>query len=244
MDNAIKTLKDEQLLYIRFCDDMIMIHPDKKKCENAVEVYQKALLDLKLVPHEFKENLKNTSAKNLDSIWNGKNKSKKTYKWTNDFKDRSNIPWIGFVGYEIHFDGHVRVRKSSLKKELRKQKEVVQKISLVIQDETRRARKGTIMESAINRLNGMSVGRIHIWNHDKVNPDMCWVNGFRVLNRNKYVSKQLKQLDKNRNHQLARLRREVRNLPDDPPIEETNNRKYTDHYGKPYSYYHQTLKEK
>lgn len=236
VDSQITNIKDERLLYIRFCDDMILIHPNREFCKNAVEKYNSALLDLKLVPHPFEDNLKN----NANSFW--KAKSKSPYRWAKDYKNNSSFPWIGFVGYEVHFNGFVRVRKRSLKKELCKQKEIIDSIIKAIGNDNRRVRKGTIIESAINRLNGMSVGRVHLWNHSRIDSDMCWVNGFKILNNNSYLKRQLRQLDKGKNHQIALLKKEVSKYID-PPNKDISNRN-APYYGKPFSYFHQTLKRK
>jgi hypothetical protein len=232
--DSIMSNRYKNLLYIRFCDDMILMHPSEQVCDDAINKYKKVLLDLKLVPHEFRECHTNTK----DEFW--KCKSKSPYKWSSNYREVENFPWIGFVGYEIHFDGYVRVRKSSLKKERKKQNEVVEKIKAAISDDHRRARKGTIIESAINRLIGMSVGRVQMWNHSEVDHDLCWVNGFRKLNNNQYLQRQLRYLDKNRNHQIACLKKEVAKYTD-PEIErEKPNRKLI-FYGKPFSYYYQVI---
>ena len=190
---------------------------------------------LKLVPHDFKSGLINST----DSFW--KCKSKSPYRWSSGYSKKDTFPWIGFVGYEIHFDGFVRIRKSSLKKELNKQKEIVNKIIIAIETD-KRVRNGTVLESAKNRLLGMSVGRVQMWNHKNLNPDMCWVNGFKELNDNPYLKKQLRQLDKGRNHQLAKLKKELAKYQD-PKIDPPENRKRI-YIGKPFSYYHQTLRDK
>ena len=58
-DKKVIKSADNRLLYIRFCDDMIAIHPSKKACKEVIYRYRDALKDLKLVPHEFQKNLKN-----------------------------------------------------------------------------------------------------------------------------------------------------------------------------------------
>jgi len=239
-DTKVTENKDDNLLYVRFCDDMILIHPNKKVCAKSLENYKNALLALKLVPHDFKS--ESEFAQSKKTFWSSK--SKRPYKWSADLKTNSSYPWIGFVGYELHFDGHIRVRKSSLKKELKKQNEVVNTIKRAIQNDNKRARNGTIIESAINRLNGMSVGRIQMWNHLKAKSEMCWVNGFKMLNENSHLKRQLLMLDKNKNHQIALLKKEVKKYKD-PDLEEDNkspNREII-YYGKPFSYYHQVLKK-
>ena len=235
-DNKVSN-SDNQLLYIRFCDDMIMIHPDKEECELAIFKYKNALLDLKLVPHTFKI----CSENKHETFW--ENKSKSPYIWSSEYKQKLNFPWIGFVGYEIHFDGFTRVRKKSLKKEKLKQNDVILKINKAI-NINRRARKGTILESAVNRLIGMSVGHIAMWNHSTTIHEMCWVNGFKQLKENKYLIRQLKYLDKNRNRKLAQLNKLVSKFEDPKPEEEMKRpKRKLVYYGKPFSYYYQTLKK-
>ena len=62
-------------------------------------------------------------------------KSKQPYKWG----PRGRVPWIGFVGYEINVAGDVRVRKSSLAKEMQKQNDTVQEVVRAIKGRPRRS---------------------------------------------------------------------------------------------------------
>ncbi len=235
-DNEIIKNADKRLLYLRFCDDMILLHPSKKASKEAVYRYKEALKKLKLVLHSFEDNLKNNS----DSFWSKAVKSKAPYKWTAEHRNDGHFPWIGFVGYEIHYNGHIRVRKSSLRKELQKQKEVVSKINHAIKDDNKRARNGTVLESATNRLIGMAVGRVQMWNHRELEHEMCWVNGFHKLHDNPYLKKQLKHLDKNRNHHMAQLKKEVDKFKNEEYKEEEVPRPQRKpiYYGKPFSYYY------
>ena len=237
--DSVLNNKFDNLFYTRFCDDMIIIHPELKACEEAINSYREALLELKLVPHEFHECLGNDH----DSFW--KFKSKSPYRWSSNYLNYKYFPWIGFVGYEIHFDGHLRVRKRSLKKETKKQREVINRIKRAIQQD-RRARKGTILESATNRLIGMAVGRIQMWNHSKIDHELCWTNGFNQLSVNKYLSNQLKHLDRNRNHQVAKLKKDISKYKD--PIitddEIPRPKKKQVFYGKPYSYFFQVIERR
>lgn len=241
-DNEIKRDADKRLLYIRFCDDMVVMHPSKKACKEAVYRYARALKKLKLVPHPFKNGLRNKS----DSFWHKSIKSKDPYKWTAAHWNNKNFPWIGFVGYEVHFNGHIRIRKSSLRKELQKQKEVVNKINNAIQNDNKRKRNGTVLESAANRLIGMSVGRVQMWNHNNIEHEMCWVNGFHKLHDNPFLKKQLKHLDKNRNSQMVQLKKEVSKYQDEDYEEEevSRPRRKLIYHGKPYSYYYHVVEKK
>lgn len=243
-DEQVNKVTDDELLYLRFCDDMIIIHPKKNVCKKAIDEYNNSLIHLKLVPH-----LPSSDEDLRIKFWDSK--SKMPYQWSAKNENEEAFCWIGFVGYEIHFEGHVRVRKSSLKREINKQKDVIQNIISAI-EKKKRAKKGTIIESAINRLNGMSVGRIQMWNHKFLEPDMCWTNGFKKLNNNPYLIEQLKLLDRKKNHQISRLKKELSDekysdeiLATDENNEEVKreNRKII-YYGKPFSYYGQVLRDK
>lgn len=246
-----KLINDPNLLYLRFCDDMIIMHPDKDKCKKAKQVYISALKDLKLVPHKFSDDLiadrektnSHLSKITLAPFWQVK--SKGPYKWDN--VKNAGFPWIGFVGYEIHYKGYIRVRRNSLKKELSKQYKIVVQIQDAIR-KSRRVSSGTIAESAINRLLGMSVGRVKLWNFNKIESEMCWKNGFRELNRNKYSVKQIKQLDRNRNKLYSRLKKELKELCQESDEENLprKNRKNSEivKYEKPFSYYYQIMERK
>lgn len=235
-DKQVLKSSDENLLYLRFCDDMIIIHPDKEKCKDVSELYKKSLVSLKLIPHDFKEELKNTA----NSLWAAKSKS--PYKWNNV---ENGFPWIGFVGYEIHHDGYIRVRKSSLKKEMKKQYDIVNEIKLAVPKGDKRVANKTILESAINRLIGMSVGRVKIWNFNKIENEMCWINGFSELTDNKFSRIQLKRLDMNRNKLIRKLDKKLKKegeAIDIKPAEERKNKQFV-YYGKPFSYYYQAKRK-
>ena len=98
--------------------------------------------------------------------------------------------------------------------------------------------KGTATESAINRLIGMSVGRIGLDNFEEVSTDLCWKNGFKELTINEHSTRQIKQLDRNRNKHYYKLLKEI----EEPEMEpkEVENRQVIK-YNKPFSYYYQIL---
>lgn len=218
-----KLINIPDLLYVRYCDDMILMHPNKSICKNAIDIYQKSINELLLFNHPFKNNFfvpnKNRVEKKTNTertfttinshntkrsfdysikpFWNSK--SKGPYKWGKIDKDNNTLPWIGFVGYEINFNCETRIRKKSLKKELDKQKKVVTSIiKRIKKTEFKNARNNTIYKSALEKLNGMSVGRIKLYNFDVCENKICWADGFRCLNLNKYSKIQLRALDRNK----------------------------------------------
>jgi hypothetical protein len=238
-DKKVMEKSDKNILYLRYCDDMIVIHTNKQKCQEAVERYKKALRKLKLIPHDFDKKI----TRNNNSFWTAK--SKKPYLW--DSIDNGGFPWIGFVGYQINNEGSIRVRKSSLHKEFRKQFELVNQLELAISKGKQDASNGTIQESLINRLIGMSVGRVKLWNFDSINNEMCWINGFNLLNDNKYSRAQLKSLDKNRNRLYYKFKNKLSELKKSKSTPEKKTRKSNREvvfYGKPFSYYYQAVEKK
>lgn len=218
-DQQLVQSNDQKLLYVRFCDDMVLIHPTKKNSVLYTGNYYKALKDLHLIPHKPKPSLTYTA----DSFWDRSTKSKSPYKWSLDA-----FPWFSFVGYEIHYSGDLRVRKSSLKKEKAKQKEVVQKVIGAIESGLRKNDR-TVFESTVNRLIGMSVGRVKLDNYKIVESEMCWVSGFPLLNDNKHIRAQLRGLDNNRSKNISRLKKVLGDIDEDiKPKDDLINVKKTD----------------
>jgi hypothetical protein len=240
LNQADIELKKFDVFYQRFCDDMIILAKDFETCDRAKNAYENELKKLKLFPHKFKSSDELKKVENdkisLTEFWNGK--SKGPYKWGK--VEENGFPWIGFVGYEMDYLGNIRVRKKSLVKELSKQKTIIREIKNAVKIGMRKP-KGTATESAINRLIGMSVGRIGLDNFDEVSTDMCWKNGFRELTVNPHSIRQIKQLDRNRSKQYYKLLKEI----DDPELELYENdgkekRQYV-RYDKPFSYFHQII---
>lgn len=240
LNQADIELKNFDVFYQRFCDDMIILARDFDNCDRAKNAYENELEKLKLFPHKFKSSDELKKVENdkisLTEFWNGK--SKGPYKWGK--VEENGFPWIGFVGYEMDYLGNIRVRKKSFVKELSKQKTIIREIKNAVKIGMRKP-KGTATESAINRLIGMSVGRIGLDNFDEVSTDMCWKNGFRELTVNPHSIKQIKQLDRNRSKHYYKLLKEI----EDPELELDDDdgkekREYLK-YDKPFSYYHQII---
>lgn len=245
LDFADKNVKKNNVFYIRFCDDMLIIDPDRIKCNRAKESYINSLHELILVPHGFCDDtelivprtkkVKNLPPTTLKPFW--AKKSKGPYKWGSI--STGGFPWIGFVGYELHHQGDIRVRKKSLQRELNKQKEVIRKISKAISKNRRKGLR-TISESAIHRLIGMSVGRVTLKNYDKIENDLCWKNGFRELSKNKHSISQMKELDRSRNKLYFNFVKKLQNIEDADKKFESKPRQII-HFNKPFSYYYQVL---
>jgi hypothetical protein len=266
-----RMVKYDKLFYIRYCDDMILMHPDKNICEKAINDYKDSIKnEMHLFTHDFRNKFKelnrNYCSKNCDDICNGNRrfrvdvkkefsrsykysikpfwgmKSKGPYRWGKFDISNNSFPWIGFVGYEIDYLCNIRVRKRSLKKEILKQNKIIKEIKDVIKI-NKQARNNFILRSAYEKLNGMSIGRIELYNYKTIKNEMCWAEGFQCLNLNKYSKKQLKSLDNNKYEQIKNLKRflvEESVEPKNPKY--FNNEIYYNH--KPFSYYFQVGEKK
>ena len=238
-DRQVERIADKDLLYIRYCDDMLIIHPDRSECERAFNAYRDSLKTLKLIPHDCPE-----APSDGSGFWN--TKSKMPYRWCDE--KENGYPWIGFVGYEIHYDGHVRIRKKSLKKEMEKQYEVINEVRRAVEGDNKKVTNKQIEESVINRLIGMAVGRVELWNAESIKNEMCWINGFVEVTDNKHTRIQLKRLDACRNKLYRKLQKELKkdgNAQSKGSKEQNKGKgRQLLYYGKPFSYYYQVIERR
>ena len=237
VDQKIKANLTDEDLYVRFCDDMILLSTNKEKCKSIFNQYMGLLKEIRLIPHEPD----NDNVFNRKNHWN--TKTKDVYKWA--LKENLSPEWIGFVGYEIKRDGCVRIRKSSLMKEIKKQKHVVNELYEIIKNKKRVYNKSLIASYSTHLIN-MSVGKVHLWNAQFIKNDFCWLNGFRELNMNKYASAQIRKLDLCRNKTLRIANKKYSSLEENSEKnEQYNNNDIKDKslnipefYGYPFSYYY------
>lgn len=229
--------KDSDLLFLRFCDDMVLMHISKEKCESGLQRYSDKIKELKLLIH--KPEIVKVYGK---SFW--KTKSKSPYNWNNNNKDKANVPWLAFVGYQIRYDGLIRVRKKSLIKEANKQKneiaDVLKSLDLHarsrenINTHSRKSKRQQIF-ALENRLISMSVGRVSLFNYRSIKPGLCWTNGFKKINANFISRSQCKYLDRRRNYNLYNFKKELIHLTKDS--EKPDKKSKNIYLGHPFSYY-------
>lgn len=247
-EKLVRKLKKGNDQYIRYCDDMLLLSTNRKRCGQLFRLYSRQIKKAKLVPHasvpvEF----------GTQKYWD--TKTKDVYQWVSNDKSAGSR-WIGFVGYEISRDGAIRIRKNSVKKEKRKQRRVINDIFNLTYRKNR-VNNGSLEYSYRGTLMSMAVGRAALWNYTTLKNEFCWINGFRMLNDNPYVKTQVRDLDRCRNHVIhkanARLDRllsivggtiakegncKKKGNKGDEGIEENRIR----HYGLPFSYYYHYLK--
>lgn len=117
VDRPIVSPVDKQRLFIRYCDDILLLHTDRDQCTGYLEAYYKGLIDCKLVPHprKYVADCK-TGAKTRSDFW--RQKSKNVYLWGKGEGDASE--WIAFVGYEMRRKGEIRIRKDKIDAEFKR----------------------------------------------------------------------------------------------------------------------------
>ncbi len=246
VDVAVKSY-DDSVFYIRYCDDMVLMHSDEKKCSEALNIYMDNIDKNYLLFHNPEKFLNYKNRIVSRKFWDPKSKSKEPFMWGDKNVNENNIPWVSFVGYQIDYHKRIRVRKATLRKETKKQILETQKVikalgklhrNMEVGDEYARLCKDQIVFRIQQRLISMSVGRVTIHNHKKpLEQGFCWTNGFKKLEKNKISNKQLKYLDKRRNLQINRIRRELRNI-----LKATDNTTFPEklkklHFGGAYSYF-------
>lgn len=117
VDKPIVSPDDDQRLFIRYCDDILLMHTDREQCVKYLDTYYNQLIGCKLVPHRRKDvaECKN-GVKTRSDFW--RQKSKNVYLWGPGKGDASD--WIAFVGYEMRRTGEIRVRKDKIDAEFKR----------------------------------------------------------------------------------------------------------------------------
>lgn len=241
VDSKVREVCSE-IFYVRFCDDMILMHEDVDKCLNGLEVYKNELKNNYLFFHPPAACDNYLTKENRKKFWR-ESKSKQPYLWANPQEKVLAFPWLSFVGYQIKYDLNIRLRRDAVRKEKRKQVKEVQNVLKAIGtkqgnlNETSRKSKRQIIFSLQNRLNSMSVGRIKLHNYKAGKQGLCWTNGFEMIKgkRNKNISRQLKDLDSFREKQIWRLKQNLKTL--NKKSEKPDEMKQDIYFGSPYSYH-------
>lgn len=111
VDKVIVDEPGDNRLFIRYCDDMILLHTDYDECCRLMDLYVNSLTDHGLFYHDFKKvSESKRGATTTRQFW--KMKSHSPFLWGKG-EGNSNF-YIGFLGYEIRRDGRMRLRKSNI----------------------------------------------------------------------------------------------------------------------------------
>lgn len=242
VDWQVKRQMKESDLYLRYCDDMIIFSTNKARCKRLFSTYYNGTKRLKLVPHEPEKELQFGQK----AFWKGK--SKDAYPWEMGRADAAE--WIGFVGYEMRRDGAMRIRKKSFRKELDKQTKVVFEKTLDKIKDKKRVSNDSLLSSLESKLISMSVGKVEVWNATFMESEMCWSAGFKELEMNPVLMKQLRELDRHRWMMLGAAKRRIEGARKKTTglvrkdLEQQEEEKNPDSHGMVHSYFYQFAREK
>ena len=120
VDKVIVDHPDDDRLFIRYCDDMILLHTDYDECCRLIDCYARSQTDHGLIYHDFEHvsELKCNPSKRRQAVDTTKHfweiKSHLPFLWE---KGEGNYNfYIGFLGYEIRRDWRMRLRKSNIER--------------------------------------------------------------------------------------------------------------------------------
>ena len=200
---------DQEVVYLRYCDDIICLATSRTTCTRMVEAYREALCRLKLPAHElvpFDRLYIGPRERQPGGFW--KVKSKAPYEWGP--ADRpGRVPWCAFVGYQIRYDGILRVRPSSIKKEIEKHNHTLSQVRRFLRRRGQARTKKQILYRFRQRLRSIAVGAGAVGD-DFDPPAFSWTQGFRLLRTNRSLSGQLRDLDRHRVACVRALSRELK----------------------------------
>ena len=108
VDQPIVKEDDPNRLFIRYCDDMILLHTDPDECQRLMNLYTRSLEEHGLYYHPFKPF--DRAGNPAHEFW--KAKSHQPFLW-GEGEGNSNR-YIGFLGYELRRDGKMRLRKDNV----------------------------------------------------------------------------------------------------------------------------------
>jgi hypothetical protein len=190
---------DQDLFYVRWLDDLVIVHTDKVACEAALGRAMEALHELKLVPHEPR-----VFARNDVAYWRAK--SIAPTPWAPRGRGRE---WFGILGYEVRFDGEVRIRTETLQRHKARLEKMVKR--RLEEFDGRLAELGAGAAIWFAEYAARSVGRL---DRDLARPCRvrrpCWTRNFPLAAfGGDALAEQAKNLDRFRRLLLSGYRRHV-----------------------------------
>jgi len=233
-DKAVAKIDAENpgdFLYLRYCDDMIILSTSREKCSKAFESFCSTLGSLKLSFHEpirvraYGKSFYQKKSKH-PYIWSGRH-------WFN------HAPWVQFLGYQIRYDGLMRIRRSSLDKHKSKIISLTDTVLQVTDSRGSKIRASKIDYRYNKKLISHSFGRISLETYSAEPQPMSWSSGFSQLHNRPFLERQLRRLDCILERDRLRLARQLTryNLIDKKPSRGGNENSETEKFwGLPFSH--------
>lgn len=215
-DRRVGRWGDANLFYARFCDDIVIVHPDRRKCRAARDRYLRALERLLLPYHPMAKRIPYGEA-----FYEAKSKGPYCWRELRKPDERGVSPWVSFLGNQVRFDGDVRVRQDSIDRHvaaLRAERRKFLGLLHASQREGSRVtiRKGTkahpvtrsgIAQAMMKSMVAKGVGYLRAGPFAATG-DMCWMSAFPDV-CGAACEHQLRQLDAVRANILYPLQKMV-----------------------------------
>ena len=192
--------RDDDAFYARYCDDVVIAHPDESICRSMLESYMFAMEYLELPVHPvesfvyFPEDGKSTDYYAI--------KSKGPFRWGEPKIGEANCaPWVSFLGSQVRCDGETRIRKESVEKHIRA-------LGRETAAAVREIDKGDVGDVAVwfarfrNRLIAKGVGYVTAKVKDC---NMCWAGAFTRVTDCADTRMQMRRLDRVRSGMLTKV---------------------------------------
>ncbi|SKB27055.1 reverse transcriptase domain-containing protein [Daejeonella lutea] len=208
LDDVVTNLAswNNDYIYLRYCDDMVIVHKSAKECKALFNDYFQNLSNLNLIPHAPPE----LKPKYSRMFWGKNIKSRDVYLWSIKKSDlHPHSPWVSFLGYMVHENGDLKIRKKSIEKQTTKHNSELLKVIKRLDKHTNEElinQELSIRKSFSSRLAAMAVGNIDIGTYKNTPLTMCWGAGFKLIENNKYTRHQLRHLDFTRQRALSKLK--------------------------------------
>ena len=234
-DEAVNALDDGRLFYARYCDDVVIAHPDESVCRAALEAYKSALAGLELPVHQLKSFVyRPADGKSTDYY---AIKSKGPFRWAEPAVGEADCaPWVSFLGSQVRYDGETRIRKESIEKHIRALgHETAAAVAVLQKYEKEGLLRKRMPPAAVkvylewfasfrNRLIAKGVGYVTAKVKDC---HLCWAGAFTRVTNCADTRMQMRRLDRVREGMLSKV---WRMLP------RSCGKKRRRYKGKPFSY--------
>ena len=224
-DEAVISGDDGELFYARYCDDMVIVHPNFRKCKAAFDRYLVMMESLRLPVHPVMRGMRYGK-----DFFDGK--SKGPYAWTDcRYGALRSSPWVSFLGEQIRFDGEVRIRLESIENhqlKLWREKGLLQR-AIGKSGAFLKRTLGTkdVFDRFCSRLLAVGIG-YSPWECMGNKEDKCWMAAFPGISDSPRTRLQMKRLDRSRDSVLCVVRHGCLNSKDDG-----GSKRFL---GKPFSY--------
>lgn len=226
---------NSQVLYLRYCDDIVCVATSQVQCQAMMDTYTTALVELRLPAHPpliFERPYEKAKERLTGGFWKGK--SKAPYRWAEPGQAGS-VPWCSFVGYQVRFDGVLRIRPSSVKKEVDKHHEILNQVKRFINRHGQVLSRRRILYRVRQRLRSIAVGSGTV-RKGRTPPPFSWAQGFHLVGRHASLVSQLRELDRHRVASIGKLHRRLERLGKRKKAKDSDQPDALKFEGFPFSY--------